>query len=118
MESTCAAHNKPAVSRCKLCLKPLCEQCELKADEGTFCGTECLGKYQQAQPQWNEMKKKQEESNKIERARRIRSTILSLFIYAVIIAVVIFIWESLPLSLKHKIVEDFRGLLKGPKMIQ
>ncbi|HPZ06555.1 MAG TPA: hypothetical protein PL110_00445 [Candidatus Eremiobacteraeota bacterium] len=43
--SMCLRHQeRPAVGRCKLCLKPVCEECKIETADGIFCGEECKGK--------------------------------------------------------------------------
>ena len=45
MNSVCLRHqDRPAVSRCKLCLKPVCEECKTETTDGIFCGEECKKK--------------------------------------------------------------------------
>jgi len=45
MSSVCLRHqDRPAVSRCKLCLKPVCEECTMETADGIFCGEECKKK--------------------------------------------------------------------------
>ena len=47
MISTCINHqDRPAPDRCKLCLKPICEECQVKASEGIFCSEDCKTKLQ------------------------------------------------------------------------
>lgn len=43
METLCANHPiKVATGRCKRCNKPLCNECKMVTDNGTFCSTECF----------------------------------------------------------------------------
>ncbi|MEQ8169709.1 MAG: hypothetical protein ABRQ38_12530 [Candidatus Eremiobacterota bacterium] len=45
MSSVCLRHqDRTAVSRCKLCLKPVCEECKMETAEGIFCSEECKKK--------------------------------------------------------------------------
>jgi hypothetical protein len=45
MNSACLKHqDRPAVARCKLCLKPVCEECKTETTNGIFCGEECKQK--------------------------------------------------------------------------
>ena len=45
MNSFCLKHQeKPAIGRCKLCLKPICEECKIEAKDGIFCSHDCMGK--------------------------------------------------------------------------
>jgi hypothetical protein len=45
MNSVCLRHqDRPAVARCKLCLKPICEECKTETKDGVFCGEECKTK--------------------------------------------------------------------------
>lgn len=45
MNSVCLRHqDRPAVSRCKLCLKPVCEECKMETTDGVFCSEECKKK--------------------------------------------------------------------------
>jgi hypothetical protein len=41
--SVCLNHtDRPASQRCKSCLRPICEQCVVQAEDGIYCSNRCV----------------------------------------------------------------------------
>lgn len=43
----CFSHTgRPAVTRCRQCSKPLCDECKHITEHGIFCGDKCAGDFE------------------------------------------------------------------------
>jgi hypothetical protein len=90
MFSACVNH--PAVeatTRCKACLKPICNACRVMGPTGVFCSTECKEKYEQFVERAARLE--QMRKPKTFNLARIRSIVIKVIILAAVVLVAGFV---------------------------
>jgi hypothetical protein len=111
MSSVCLKHqNREAVGRCKLCLKPVCEECKVISTIGMFCSAECRDKSELQEA--NIVRTTTDD--KMGKNTNVLRGWINFFLTIVFLAVAIFlIWKfALPLTIKHQIMFFVFKLLK------
>lgn len=112
MSSRCIFHdNEPAVARCKLCLKPLCASCEVKAPEGSFCGDSCIEKYRRAMTHLSESQKKEEEFREKDQADRQKQFMIRFIAFVTLAVAAAVAWFFLPADIQNNVISQIRHFL-------
>jgi hypothetical protein len=75
--SVCLNHpERPAITRCTVCFKPVCAECAISSADGTFCSTTCQENLERTRGNveaWRQQGAR-------ERARRVRRRLIKLII--------------------------------------
>ena len=80
MDSVCLNHpDRPAVSRCTTCFKPICGECIERVHGEEFCSEQCAANYEGTRSGVTEF----EERHKQRRAARFRRRVIVLVVLAV-----------------------------------
>ncbi len=95
-ESRCLKHQeRVATARCAACLKPLCDECALPTEEGTFCGFECHQKRLAANQRVEQMQAEEEAM----KAWRFQRKLVSTAVWLLVIVGLAVGWPYIPDSI-------------------
>jgi hypothetical protein len=82
--SVCLNHpDRQAETRCTTCFKPICGECAIEADAGTFCSEACLNNYDRTR---DGVEAFQEREQRAKRRKRIRRVIILIVLIALGVA--------------------------------
>jgi len=115
VSSVCLNHqDREAIGRCKLCLKPICEECKVISTIGMFCSAECRNK---AELQESNIVLASSDDKRNKSSHILRGWI-NFFLTIIFLAAVCFlIWKfALPLTIKKQITFIVLKLLKKLKI--
>lgn len=104
--AVCLTHQeRPATHRCRTCARPLCGQCALEFEEGTYCSPECRDRARAAEARIADHRARDRAAHAREaQSRALRWLLLGLLALGLLMA-----WPYLPDSL----IEPLRRLAQA-----
>lgn len=114
MSSVCLKHqDRIAVGRCKLCLKPICEECKIETGEGIFCSEDCRKKSESQTDNVIQTKIQSEiDREKNPPAGPIKAIITTIIFIGVVVFGGMMLWNHIiPPEIKSKIMAGIMELL-------
>ncbi|HOX40389.1 MAG TPA: B-box zinc finger protein [Candidatus Brocadiia bacterium] len=100
MADTCINHpNKPAMTRCIQCHKPVCDECTVSGFYGSFCSNACQQKYK-------DYAQRKEAMEQQAQAHKGSGLLGKLIVLAVVIVGCVLAWKLLLTPEKQKELKD------------
>ena len=113
MTTMCIRHqDKPAVTKCKCCNKPICQDCIIQTEFGSFCSEICKHKIKQHLERVADIERKEKLFMQGERKRKQALLIKNFVTLGILIFVFIVIWNIIGHSGRKSVMSLIYELIR------